>query len=98
VALAVVGRAGGRAAAIFAGLADRATREAALRREQRALTAQVRASALIIGSLPIVSLPAGGWSRTRLLLDAGPGGIGLALAGLAMQALGVLLIWRKVLV
>ena len=94
-ALAVVAQTGGRSATIFAGLADRAVREAALRREKRTLTAQVRMSALVVGSLPVVSLAAGGWSRLRVLLASGSGGIGLATAGLAMKVLGVGINWRR---
>lgn len=86
---------GARTAAVFEGLADRATEAAELRREQRAATIQARLSAWVVGLAPLVF--------TALLLAAGgagslgrAGGVGmtviavgvtLEIAGLAVVAL-----------
>lgn len=93
-AVRVVAMAGGRAADVFSRLADRAAEEAQLRRERRALTAQTRLSALVIGGMPVVALVAGGWGRVRDLVVSGSGGAALAGIGLVAQAIGSLVVWR----
>jgi tight adherence protein B len=93
-AMQVVATSGGRSAAVFAGLADRATEEASRRRERRALTAQSRLSATIVAGLPVVGVLLGGFDRIATLVAAGPGGAAVAGIGLGMQATGVVLVWR----
>jgi Flp pilus assembly protein TadB len=84
---------GAPAARVFAALADRAAEAGRLRRERRALTAQARLSAAIVGGIPlllVVALVAGGrgpdlWAEPagRLVLVTGGGlvGAGSALVG-----------------
>lgn len=91
-AVRVAGLSGGRSADVFLRLSDRAVEEAELRREQRALTTQVRLSALIVGSLPVVSLLFGGGGRVADLLALGSGGRLIAGLGLVMQTGGLLLV------
>jgi Flp pilus assembly protein TadB len=93
-ALRIAGVAGGRSADVFARLADRAAEEEDLRRERRALTTQVRLSAVIVGGLPLVSLLAGGAGRVLDLVDSGRGGAAVAGVGLTAQAVGSLVVWR----
>lgn len=86
---------GGRAASVFEELALRAAEAGELSRERRALTAQARLSAFVVGGAPvamvIVLLITGG---AQALVAAGPVGhvmaaigVGLELAGLAVVAL-----------
>lgn len=93
-ALHVAALAGGRSADVFARLADRAVEEAALTREKQALTTQVRMSAAVVGGLPLVWLILGGVGRLSTLVAAGGVGLAIAVAGLAMEIGGVLLVWR----
>jgi len=93
-ALRVVEAAGGRSADVFAGLADRAMAEVDRRREQRALTTQVRLSAAVVGSLPVVALVFGGHDRIGALLRAGSSGAAVAVVGLVMQLAGIGIVWR----
>ena len=93
-AVRVAGIAGGRSAEVFARLLARAAQEEDLRRERRALTAQVRLSAVVVSGLPILSLLFGGIDRIRLLLGSGPAGAAMALAGFGMQLAGGLIAAR----
>jgi Flp pilus assembly protein TadB len=81
-AIDVAARSGGRAAAVFQRLADRAAADVDLAREQRTLTTQARLSAAIVAGMPIL------W----LLFGAGAGIV--AVVGLVMEALGVVVVWR----
>lgn len=85
---------GGRSAAVFGGLADRAVDEANRRRERRALTAQSRFSAAIVVGLPVVGVLVGGAGRVATLLAAGTGGALVAVVGVGMQAAGAAAVWR----
>ncbi|GMQ86615.1 MAG: hypothetical protein BMS9Abin07_2201 [Acidimicrobiia bacterium] len=86
---------GARTAAVFEGLADRATEAAELEREQVAATAQARFSAWVVGLAPLVftTLLLAGGGFGSLSRAGGVGviviGLGLALelAGLAVVAL-----------
>ena len=93
VALRVASNTGGRSAAIFGRLADRAVDEAALNRERRSLTAQVRMSAAVVVGIPVLSLVFGGGARIGELAAAGGGGLIVAATGLAMQVVGGLAVW-----
>ena len=88
--LRLAGSSGGRAAPLFETLADRAVAEAALRREQRALTAQARLSAFVIGGLPLVAttlmLVTG---RLAPLLAVGRLGATVLVVGAALQLAGL---------
>jgi len=74
---------GGRASAVFAGLAVRASDAGDIERERRALTAQTRFSAWLVGGLPAAVTVA------LALTGRGPGLHG---AGAVVSALGVSLI------
>ena len=86
---------GARTAAVFEGLADRATEAAQLEREKAAATAQARFSAWVVGLAPLVFtallLAGGGFGSLHRAGGAGffVIGLGLALevAGLAVVAL-----------
>ncbi len=91
-AVRVATRSGGRAAAVFLRLADRAALEADLARERRVLTAQARLSAAVVGGLPLLWLAFGGIGRLQRLVAAG--GAPVALVGVTLEALGVLMVWR----
>ena len=81
---------GARAASAFDALADRAAFEASVAREHRALTAQARLSALVVGGGPLVVaavlLVTG---RARVLIDHGAVGITAGLVGLGLELAGV---------
>lgn len=80
-------RSGGPAAAVAQSLAVLAAEEGALRRERRALTAQARASAWVVASLPVillVAMVAGG-----RLFPADPALAPVLVVGLTLQAAGV---------
>lgn len=93
-ALQVVARAGGRSAAVFDGLADRAMEAAERARERRALTTQARLSAGVVGGLPVVSLLLGGADRIGLLIGSGNAGIAVAAIAVTMQGVGIGIVWR----
>ena len=86
---------GARTAAVFEGLAERATEAAELQREQAVATAQARFSAWVVGLAPLVftALLLGGGGFGSLRRAGGAGflviGLGLALevAGLAVVTL-----------
>jgi len=87
---------GGRAAGLFHSLAGRAAEVGRLERERRALTAQARASAWVVGGLPIallVMLMATGRAGALLSDPAGP--VILAV-GLGLEAAGVGIVWLMV--
>jgi tight adherence protein B len=87
---------GGRVAGLFHSLAGRAAEVGRLERERRALTAQARASAWVVGSLPVallVMLAATG--RAGALLGSGVGPVVLAL-GLGLEATGLTVVWLMV--
>jgi len=87
---------GGRAAGLFHSLAGRAAEVGRLERERRALTAQARASAWVVGGLPIallVMLMAIGRAGALLSDPAGP--VILAV-GLGLEVAGVGIVWLMV--
>ena len=87
---------GGRVAALFHALAARAAEVGRLTRERRALTAQARASAWVVGGVPLalVALLAA-TGRIGPLLAEPAGGIVLAV-GLALEAAGIGTVWLLV--
>jgi tight adherence protein B len=81
---------GAGAAGVFAALAHRAAAAGEAHRELRALTAQARLSALVVGGAPLlVAVLVAGLGNPATLMAPGPGraavavGLGLELAGLA---------------
>ena len=87
---------GGRVAALFHTLAARAAEVGRLNRERRALTAQARASAWVVGGVPVallLLLTLTGRTGRRLADPAG--GVVLAV-GLALEAAGVAVVWLMV--
>jgi Flp pilus assembly protein TadB len=94
-AVVVAGRSGGRAGAVFQRLADRAAADAELARQRRVLTVQARMSAAIVGGMPVLWMLLGGAAQIRTLVASGAGVV--AAAGVAMEGLGVGLIWRLAL-
>jgi Flp pilus assembly protein TadB len=91
-ALRVASLSGGRAGDVFLRLADRAAANAELARQRKVLTAQARASALTVGSLPLFWFLFGGWSQLQTLVANG--GASIAAVGVGMETLGALLVWR----
>ena len=63
-------------------------------RQRRVLTAQARLSALIVGGLPLIWLPFGGWSRLHGLVESGSGGAMVATVGIVMEIIGMAFVWR----
>lgn len=95
-AFRLVSATGGRVAALFHTLAARAAEVGRLNRERRALTAQARASAWVVGGVPIallVLLTATG--RIGPLLSD-PVGAMVLTVGLALEAAGVAVVWLMV--
>jgi len=87
---------GGRVAALFHTLAARAAEVGRLSRERRALTAQARASAWVVGGVPLallVLLAATG--RVGPLLSE-PAGVFVLSVGLVLEAAGVAVVWLMV--
>lgn len=94
-ALAVADLTGAKAAAMFSHLAEREAAQLALTRERRALTAQARVSALVVGGLPAaLLLLLGGPHRLVALAATGRAGLWLVIAGILMQTAGCLVVWR----
>ena len=93
-ALQVLETTGGKAGAVFERLLDRAVMEADLDRQRRALTAQARAAAAVVGSLPIVVFAATRGAPLASLARAGGIGLGIAVAAVALQAVGLFTVWR----
>jgi tight adherence protein B len=87
---------GGRVAALFESLAARAVELGRLSRERRALTAQARASAWVVGGAPValLGLLAAAGRLGPLLAD--PAGRAVLVAGLALESLGVGVVWLMV--
>ncbi len=87
---------GGRVAALFHALAARAAEVGRLSRERRALTAQARASAWVVGGMPLALLALlAATGRIGPLLSAPAGALVLG-GGLALEAAGVLVVWLMV--
>lgn len=81
---------GARTAAVFEGLADRATEAVELRKEQRAATTQARLSAWVVGMAPLVFtalLLAGGGAES--LGRAGNAGLAVIGVGVALELTGL---------
>lgn len=91
-AIEVAALSGGRSADLFLRLADHAATASDVARQQRTLTTQARMSAMVVGGLPLVWLVFGGVGRIHGLVEQGAGLV--AVAGLALEALGSLLVWR----
>jgi len=88
----LIATAGGPAARMFEMLAVRAADEGALQRERRALTAQARASAAVVGGLPLLLLI--GMAATGRLTPAADPALGVIVAlGLGLQAAGLAVVW-----
>lgn len=87
---------GGRVAVLFHALAARAAEVGRLSRERRALTAQARASAWVVGGVPLALLALlAATGRIGPLLSAPAGALVLA-TGLALEAAGVVAVWLMV--
>ncbi len=91
-AITVAAASGGSAGAVFQRLADRAAADADLAREQRVLTTQARMSAGIVAGMPVLWMMLGGVGRIASLFTAEAGAV--AVAGIAMEVVGVGLVWR----
>jgi tight adherence protein B len=90
----MVAETGARASDVFAGLAVRAADSGDLERERRALTAQTRLSAWLVGGLPVaVTVVLGATGRGPGL--TGAGGLLTAL-GMGMIGLGGMVVWLMV--
>jgi Flp pilus assembly protein TadB len=88
----LAGRSGAPAGVLFARLAERLRAAEQSARDRRALTAQARLSAVVIGVLPVVPavmMLASG--QRSVLLEPGPGR-SMVVAGLVLQALGLIVI------
>ena len=95
-ALRLASGTGGRAAGLFHSLAGRAAEVGRLERERRALTAQARASAWVVGCLPLallVMLVATGRAGALLSDPAGPAVLAV---GLGLEAAGIGIVWLMV--
>ena len=88
----LVATVGGPAVSMFELLAVRAADEGSLRRERRALTAQARASAVVVGGLPVLVLIAMAASG-RLTSGADPALGFLVALGVGLQAAGLSVVW-----
>ena len=87
---------GGRVASHFHTLAARAAEVGRLSRERRALTAQARASAWVVGGLPVALLSLlAATGRVGPLLSH-PAGVMVLAVGLALEAAGVAAVWLMV--
>lgn len=88
-ALRLTAASGGSAAAVFEQLALRAAEAGELSRERRALTAQARLSALVVGGAPIaVQLLLLVTGRAHALLAFGPVGHAIAVVGIGLELAG----------
>lgn len=87
---------GGGVAALFHTLANRAAEVGRLNRERRALTAQARASAWVVGGAPVIllALLAATGRLGPLLSD--PAGRWVLAAGLALETAGAVAVWSMV--
>ena len=96
-AIRIAGESGGRVADSFEAIAFLAADEEEMRNERRAATAQVRASAFIIATLPVLLLA--GLAATGHLSVLAAGGsltVGFLAAGFTLIVTGLLSIWRMV--
>jgi tight adherence protein B len=85
---------GARAADVFEALAIRAAEAGELVRERRAVTAQARLSALVVGLAPVgvaVLMLAGG--RGSTLLESGGIGVLVLAIGFGLQLTGLAMVW-----
>lgn len=87
---------GGRVASLFGGLAARATEVGRLARERRALTAQARASAWVVGGAPAVLLGLLALTGRLGPLLSEPAGRVVLVVGLVLEAAGVAVVWSMV--
>jgi tight adherence protein B len=87
---------GGRVAALFHTLAGRAAEVGRLNRERRALTAQARASAWVVGGVPVALLLLLAASGRLGSLLSNPAGAAVLAAGLGLEAAGVTVVWLMV--
>lgn len=93
-AFALTAATGARAADVFEALALRAAEAGELVRERRAVTAQARLSALVVGLAPLgfaVLMLAGG--RGAVLIEAGPVGVAALVVGFGLQLAGLAIVW-----
>lgn len=90
----LVAETGASASAVFAGLAVRAAGAGDMAREGRALTAQARLSAWLVGGLPVVAIAALSLAG-RGPDPAGAGGLLIA-AGVGLIAVGGVVVWLMV--
>lgn len=93
-AFALSSTTGARSADVFESLAGRAAEAGELARERRALTAQARLSAAVVGLGPIgfagLLLATG---RAGTLLESGFAGVIVAASGLALEVAGLVVVW-----
>lgn len=93
-AFALAGMTGARAAGLFETLAARAGHASELRRERRALTAQARLSALVVGVAPLLfALLLLGGGRGAALFQHGFAGYAVLGAGLGLEVLGLAIVF-----
>ncbi len=93
-AVLLAGKVGGRVAGSFEALGRMAADEQEMHRERRNATAHVRASAILISSLPpllLAMLVATG--RTGVLAASGASGLGMMATGAVLIVAGLVLIW-----
>jgi len=89
-AFVVAATSGGRASAVFARLADRASARLEAEGERRALTAQARLSAAVVGAIPCVVLGSMALTgRLSSLLEAGPFGVVAVTVGSVLMLTGM---------
>ena len=93
-ALTVLELTGGRATAVFNRLLAGAVREADLARERRQLTAQARASALVVAALPVAATILSGGRQLVGLAQSGSVGLAMTAIGILLQAAGLVIVWR----
>lgn len=84
---------GAPAAGLFHSLAARGADVGRLDRERRALTAQARASAWVVGALPVALLTGLAVTGRLSALLANPAGPAVLGTGLALEGLGVAAVW-----
>jgi Flp pilus assembly protein TadB len=87
---------GGRVAGLFHSLAGRAAEVGRLERERRALTAQARASAWVVGGLPLTLLGILAATGRGGALLADPTGQVVLAVGLGLEAAGLGVVWLMV--
>ncbi len=93
-ALQVLAVTGGQSVEVLTRLGTRAAETEHLVRERRALTAQTRLSAAVVGAMPLLWMVFGGTGRIRTLVAAGGAGPAIAVVGIVMQVGGGLAVWR----